>query len=273
MSTEQSLRDGNLDQALTELKEQIRKDASNPKHRVFLFQLLAVQGDWTRALTQLNTLAELDPQSLAMVQMYRTALDCEVLRSQVFGGARTPLIFGDPETWIAQLVQALGSVARGDILHAKDLQSKAFEQAPTCSGTINGQPFEWISDSDSRIGPVVEAFINGGYYWVPFHRIQRIDIEPPADLRDVVWMPAHFVWANGGELVGVIPTRYAGSERNSDSSIRLSRKTDWQDLGDEYYLGVGQRMFATDEGDYALMDVRQIVMNPPSDSQNQVEQV
>ena len=86
-------------------------------------------------------------------------------------------------------------------------------------------------------------------------------------------MPAHFVWANGGELVGVIPTRYAGSERNSDSSIRLSRKTDWQDLGDEYYLGVGQRMFATDEGDYALMDVRQIIINPPSDSQNQVEQV
>jgi type VI secretion system protein ImpE len=257
------LREGRLDEALAELKNQVRKDASNPKHRVFLFQMMAVQGEWDKALTQLNTLAELDPIALAMAQMYRTALDCEVLRSQVFAGARTPLIFGEPENWIALLAQALGHAARGEVAQAKKLQAQAFEDAPTTSGTINGEPFEWIADADSRLGPVLETIVNGGYYWIPFNRIHRIDIDPPEDLRDVVWMPAHFTWANGGEMVGVIPTRYAGSELSPESAIRLSRKTDWKDLGDDYFVGLGQRMFSTDAGDYSLMDARQIVFNAP----------
>jgi type VI secretion system protein ImpE len=255
------LREGRLDEALAELKDQVRKDASNPKHRIFLFQMMAVMGDWDRALTQLNTLAELDPISLAMAQMYRTALDCEGLRSQVFSGKRTPLIFGEPENWVALLIQALGHQARGELQQAKDLQQQAFDQAPITSGSINGQPFEWLADADSRLGPVLEAVIKGGYYWIPLNRIRQIDIEPPEDLRDVVWMPAHFVWSNGGEMVGVIPTRYAGSELSPDNQIRLSRKTEWQDCGDDYYTGLGQRMFATDAGDFALMDVRQILLN------------
>ena len=55
---------------------------------------------------------------------------------------------------------------------------------------------------------MLEAIINGHYYWIPFQQIQQIQIEEPADLRDVVWMPAHFVWTNGGDAVGLIPTRY-----------------------------------------------------------------
>ena len=51
-----------------------------------------------------------------------------------------------------------------------------------------------------RLGPVCEAIINGRYYWVPFDRLSRIDLEAPVDLRDVVWMPAHFQFANGGEI-------------------------------------------------------------------------
>lgn len=266
MTESQLLREGRLDEALAELKDQIRKDASNPKHRVYLFQMLAVTGEWDRALTQLNTLADLDPIALAMAQMYRLALDCEVLRSQVFAGSRTPLILGEPENWLALLIQSLGHSARQEFPQAIELQSRAFDEAPTTTGTINGQPFEWIADADSRLGPVLEAVVNGGYYWIPFSRIKQIDIDPPEDLRDVVWMPAHFVWANGGEMVGVIPTRYSGSERSTDNAIRLSRKTDWQDCGSDYYIGQGQRMFATDVGDFALMDVRQMTFNTASDA-------
>ena len=39
----------------------------------FLFQLLAVQGQWDRALTQLNMAGEMDAAHLAMVQTYREA--------------------------------------------------------------------------------------------------------------------------------------------------------------------------------------------------------
>ena len=58
--------------------------------------------------------------------------------------------------------------------------------------------------------------------------------------------------------VGVIPTRYPGSERSEDDQIRLARKTVWAEAGEELFTGLGQRVFATDEGDCALMDVRRI---------------
>lgn len=263
MSAEQLLREGRLPEAIAELKEQVRGNPASAKQRIFLFQMLAVEGSWDKALTQLNTAAELDTEALAMAQTYRTALECEVLREKVFAGERTPLIFGEPEHWIALLIQALGHLSRGELAQAAKLRDQAYDQAPAASGTIDGVPFEWVADADTRLGPMLEAIVNGRYYWVPFHRIQTIALEEPADLRDFVWMPAQFTWSNGGELVGLIPTRYAGSEQSDDSALRLARKTVWRDLGERCVTGLGQRMLATDAGEFALMDVRRIELAVP----------
>ena len=258
MSAEESLRDGDLEQALAQLQDRVRKNPSDAKLRVFLFQLLSVLGQWERALTQLNVAGELDAETLAMVQTYREALNCEVLRKDIFAGKRSPLIFGDPEEWIALMLEALRATADGQHNLAQETRNKAFETAPATSGNIDGQPFEWIADADSRIGPLLEAVINGRYYWVPFNRIQAIHIEAPSDLRDQVWLPSTLTFANGGEAVALIPTRYPYSEDATDPRIRLARLTDWQEVKPEVYLGLGQRMLATDQGEYPIMDVREI---------------
>jgi type VI secretion system protein ImpE len=121
-------------------------------------------------------------------------------------------------------------------------------------------------DGDSRLGPVLEAIVNGRYYWVPFHRIRTIRLEEPEDLRDLVWMPAYFTWANEGEAVGLIPTRYPGSESSPDPDIRRARRTEWIEQGAETYSGLGQRMFFTDAGEYSLMDVRRIELESQDSS-------
>jgi type VI secretion system protein ImpE len=271
MLSEQSLRDGNLRAALIQLQDQVRKDPSQAKYRVFLFQLLAVLGQWERALNQLNVVGEMDASTLPMVQTYREALRCEVLRVSVFSGQRSPLVFGDPPPWVALLLEALRLIAESQYGQAQTVRERAFEEAPSVSGSIDGQPFEWIADADVRLGPVLEAIINGRYYWIPFHRIHTIQIEQPVDLRDIVWMPAQFTWANGGETVGLIPTRYPGSEASEDSMIQLARKTDWLEHEGETYLGLGQRLLATDAGEYSLMDVRQIVLNALETAPNNSE--
>ena len=260
MSAEQSLREGNLDQALNELQDQVRKDPANPKHRVFLFQLLSVLGQWDRALNQLTVLGEMDPSSLAMVQMYREALKTEVFRADVFSGGRSPLLMGEPEEWLALLIQAL-SLGDSQSAEAGALRDKAFSSAPATSGTIDGKEFEWIADADPRLGPVLEAVVNGNYYWIPFHRIRRIVIEEPVDLRDMVWAAAHFEWANGGEAVGVVPTRYAGSDSEEDPLVRLARRTEWKDVGDEQFVGFGQRILSTNLDEIPLLEVREILLN------------
>ena len=257
-AAERAVRDGDLDGALTYLQEQVRKEPANAGLRVFLFQLLSVLGRWERAGTQLDVAAELDASTLAMARMYRETIRCELLRADVFAGRRSPMIFGEPAEWLALLIESLLTAGGEGAAQAQQLRDRAFEAAPATAGVIDGEAFEWIADADMRLGPVCEAIINGRYYWLPYERIARIDLEAPADLRDVVWMPAHFQFTNGGETVGVIPTRYPGSEAAADPQVRLARRTLWTEHAPEVFTGLGQRVLATSAAEHALMDVRAI---------------
>ncbi|MCK9608375.1 MAG: virulence protein SciE type [Methylomonas sp.] len=258
---EVSLKDGRLDDALAQLQDQVRKSPDVAKHRVFLFQLLALNGQWDRALNQLNVCGNLDDANLAMVQTYREAIRCELLREKIFRGETSPLVFGEPEQWIALLIEACKLSAQSNYTQAGEMRDQAFEQAPTSSGSFNGEPFEWLADSDSRLGPVTEAIVNGRYYWIPFNRIAKIEIEAPADLRDLVWLPAQFTWTNGGSAFGLIPSRYPGTEKAEDAALRLARKTEWHEPAAGHYHGLGQRILITDNGEHALLDTRELIFN------------
>ncbi len=56
-----------------------------------LFQMLAVQGEWEKALTQLNVSADLDAGNLLMAEVCRPAIAAEALRAEIFAGKRSPL--------------------------------------------------------------------------------------------------------------------------------------------------------------------------------------
>ena len=258
---EQALRDGDPQRALKLLQDQIRAAPADAKLRVFLFQLLSVLGQWDRALNQLNVAGELDASTLAMVQTYREGIQCERLREEVFLGKRVPLLFGEPEAWVALLIEALLREGQGAAGDAQKLRTQAFEQAPSSGGTIDGKAFAWMADADMRLGPVLEAIINGRYYWVPMVHLAKITVEAPVDLRDSVWTAAHFEFTNGGESVALIPTRYARTDL-TQPTLALAHKTEWNEPQPGFYTGVGQRLFTTDLGDYGLMDVRSIVFGP-----------
>ncbi|MBN1508270.1 MAG: hypothetical protein JW955_15590 [Sedimentisphaerales bacterium] len=262
MEAEQLMRAGRLEEAQNALEQAIRSDPADGKLRVFFFQLLAVLGQWDRCLTQLKVAAQLDAFSPLTAQAYAAVLNCEVFRHRVFSGEQTPLIFGQPDPWIGSLVQANLLAARGNYDAATSLREKAFETAPAIAGTVDGQAFEWLADADSRLGPVIEAIIDGKYYWVPFQAVKSIEISAPKDLCDLVWVPAGFTWINDGQSQGFIPTRYSGSETCEDSAVRLARRTEWIEKPGQTYLGLGQRMFATDQQEYAVLNVRRIELHP-----------
>jgi type VI secretion system protein ImpE len=255
---EQALRDGDPFAALKYLQNDVRARPADAKLRVFLFQLLCVLGQWERALNQLEVAATLDAGTLAMAQTYREAVRCEALRARVFEGSKAPMVFGEPEQWLAYLIEAMLLSGRGRTEDAGQLRAKAFEEAPASGGTVDDRAFAWIADADMRLGPVLEAVINGRYYWVPFARISRLDLEAPCDLRDVVWTPAHMLLENGGEAYALIPTRYPGTEKVEDASLLLARRTEWQEPSPGLFCGLGQRVLTTDTGELSLMDLRQI---------------
>jgi type VI secretion system protein ImpE len=135
---------------------------------------------------------------------------------------------------------------------------------------LNGQPFEWIADADSRLGPVLEAVINGRYYWLPFARLAKVTLEAPADLRDMIWMPAQLEFENGGATVALLPVRYPGSELSGDGLIALARRTEWEEIGPDAHRGLGQRVLATDAEEIPLLEVRTLVIHAPRESAGEV---
>jgi type VI secretion system protein ImpE len=263
MTAEEHVRAGRLAEALAELQAAIKKRPADPKLRIFLFQLLAIRGQRDRALTQLDVAADLDSGALPMRQTYRDVLQCETLRQEVFAGRGSPLIFGEPAEWMALLVRAVQLYAEGSFAEARPLRERAFEEAPATAGTIDGRPFSWIADGDTRLGPMIEAIMNGRYYWIPFVRLSEIQIEKPVDLRDLAWTPVTLTFANGGQTVAFVPTRYPGSEDSPDPRIVMARSTEWTEPAEETLFGHGQRLLATDQGEFPLLDVRVVKLGDP----------
>jgi type VI secretion system protein ImpE len=169
-------------------------------------------------------------------------------------------VVGEPTRWLALLIEALRLTALDDYERARPLRDEAFALAPATAGAVNGTPFEWIADADTRLGPVIEAVMNGTYYWVPFNQLRAIRIAEPVDLRDMVWAAAELDWPNGGTTVALVPTRYSGSEVSDDAAIRLARRTDWWEPEASVFIGLGQRTLATDSGEYPLLEVREIAL-------------
>lgn len=263
MSSEEaraSLQKGDLERARSLLFEHVRSHPEDTKARIFLFQFLAVEGDWERAAKQLAICAESDAEAIPLAAVYSAAIDAEKVRAEVFAGREAPVFFGRPPEWTANLVQALKADAEGHAGAAAELRQEAMETADAVPGTADDQPFAWICDADARLGPVLEVVLSGSYHWLPFQHIEWIRFAAPSDLRDVVWTEAELALTNGGQMAVLVPTRYPGAEASGDTAIRLARRTGWTEIGEGMFAGEGQRMLATDQADLSLMEVRNITM-------------
>lgn len=259
LDAEQALKVGDLQRAISTIQEKIKKSPSSVDFRVFLFQILCIQGNWSRALIQLQTIAKLDPSKIEFVQAYHHLINAEAFRAEVFKGSKTPLVFGESAPWIPMLINALQFDLAGDYAKASNLRTEAMELAPTILTRVDGnQAMAWFADADSRLGPALEVMVNGGFYWVPQDAVKEVVFDPVEDLRDLIWRPLSITFANEGKFVGFMPVRYPGSECSENVQHQLARLTEWQDRGNDNYIGLGQRMFATPEDDFAMLDVQSL---------------
>ena len=141
------------------------------------------------------------------------------------------MVFGEPDQWLALLIESRLLVGRGEAAHSEELRLRAFEEAPASSGSIDGRPFEWIADADSRLGPVLEAIINGRYYWVPFARLSEVTTRgaggparPGVDAGAPAVRERRRV---GGADSDALPGL---ARRRPTARIALARKTAWERL-------------------------------------------
>ena len=217
---------GRLKEAVQAVSAELRDNPADAKRRTFLFELLSFAGEYERALKQLDVLAQQGPQAEMGTLVYRSAIQAELQRQELF-------------------------------------RAKNFPEAPAESpaGTLNGKPFESIEDADARIGARLEVFAAGTYVWVSWAHIASVQISPPATLRDLLWVPAVVRLGAGmeGKDLGhvLLPVLTPFSSQHPDETVRLGRQTVWAEEEGEV-VPFGQKLLLVDGEEFPLLDVREI---------------
>jgi len=229
---EQFLKEGKLEDALQALSAELRDNPSDSKRRTFLFELLCFAGDYARAEKQLEILSHGSPASDMGALFYRGALHAQTTREELFRKREYPKAASGSDT------------------------------PRSISGSLNGSPFQSLSDADPRIGANLELFAAGNYLWIPFHLLASIEIEAPRRLRDLLWIPARVRTApafQGKELgEALLPALEPFSGQHPDDSVRLGRMTDWQEDEGGEQIPVGQKMLLVDGEEFPFLELRKL---------------
>jgi len=218
------------------LSAELRNNPSDTRRRTFLFELLCFSGEYGRAEKQLDVLAEAGPNSEIGALLYRSALQAERTRQDLFRKKEKPS----------------GGTSSG---------------AETITGTLNGKPFQTITDADPRIGPRLELFAAGNYHWLNFEYLASIQIPQPRRLRDLIWTPAvvrvgpALKSTELGEVLLPVLSPFAG--QHSDDAVRLGRMTVWEEDESGEAVPAGQKMLLVDGEEFPLLDIRQLEFNLP----------
>lgn len=235
------------------LRDRLRASPDDQRARMFLFQILCVEGAWEKARTQLKVLAQLSPEAQMLAVVYNQAIDGEIARAAACGGIAVPPLLHASPSWAIELAHAFAAGAG----EAAEMRERAFNGAPDTPGTIDGQAFEYLFDGDSRFGPAFEVIIAGRWGLIPFCAVEEVKTEGPVDLRDLVWLPAEIRLREGASVAALLPARYPATEREEDGELRLARRTDWREANG--VRGLGQRVWTTSAGrDIGILSFRNI---------------
>lgn len=232
MGANELLKAGQLDEAIETLTAELREQPTDVKRRTFLFELLCFAGAYDRAEKQLDALARESSQAEIGALLYRSALSAERTRQAMFEKGEFP----------------------------------SGKSPSIVSGEINGRPFQSMTDADPRIGARLEVFAGGQYTWIPFDHLESVRIAPPKRLRDLLWATAIVRPRRGakslelGEML--IPALAPLSWQHEEDTVRLGRITDWQTVGDDLQVPIGQKMFIVDDEEIQLLEVRELTFAP-----------
>lgn len=253
-----------LQESLGHAEADVRAQPQAPRSRWLLFELLCVLGHWDRALRQLQTWAGLSKEFDSTAHVMRGLIRAERQREAVFAGTAQPATVAAAAdmlapAWMAGMAEALrlAAMAGDGVREASDLAREgALAAAPDSPGRSNLLPrFSWITDSDTRLGPVCEVILVGAYRWVAFADLASVTQAGPQGLLDLVWAQVDIELRDGSALKGYMPMRYP-VQANDRDALCMARETVWSEHGRTGVHARGQKMWMTDAGDMPLLDLR-----------------
>jgi len=247
-----------LSAAVAELTQEVKSHPADSRLRTFLFEVLCFSGEFERAERQLDVIGHQNEKAGIGVEVYRNLIRAESARQKLFNNGLKPTFLVDPPEYVIHQLNAINYLREGNAVEAKACLARSQEGSPPLRCRINGNEFSGFRDSDDRTASIFEVFARDVYAWVPLGQIQKVTINGPKHLRDLLWVPA--ILEIEGRPPGdvFLPVLYAGSDGEADDKVRLGRMTEWLDLGAGLVGGVGQKTFFVDDREVSILEIREL---------------
>lgn len=264
MSVDELFKAGRLREAIEAQTLEVKAHPADTAKRLFLFELLAFEGDLVRARKQVDALHFDQPELQAAVVTYRGLLDAEAQRREFFQvGSPPPQFLMEPPAHVQLRLEAVARLKEGDLAAAAALLAKANADAPVFPCSLNGQPIELLRDVDDLFGTVIEVMARGNYFWVPLEQVEHLAMGAPRFPRDLHWIPARLELESAAGDV-FIAALYPSSHASNDELVQLGRKTDWLGGDTGPVLGSGLRTFLAGEEPIGILEWRELIVGPQS---------
>jgi type VI secretion system protein ImpE len=233
---------------MEDINAAIRAEPLAASHRLALARLRLVQGEYPKALQQLQLACQFDAGLEPEAQLVRMLVRAEQIREAVFDGKILPDLLAAAPVWLEKLISAL----RENGEKAMDMRQEALSEAPPSKGSYGeSEPFstfEWIADGDERLGPVIEVILGGTYYWIPFDMVESLHIPPPKRTMELVWAPVDLKLVGRPDSnIAYMPARYIPPVEGRTDALLTGTETIWQELpGGGGWQGHGRRAWYVD---------------------------
>ncbi|HIJ88271.1 MAG TPA: hypothetical protein HPP97_11425 [Desulfuromonadales bacterium] len=263
MNSVELIQEGKLSEARESLVSRIKASPGDTKARTLLFQVLAFYGEWDKVVRHLDLLISQLPETATGVLVYRNLAAAEKTRQEVAAGRQMPDFMTDPPSFLSSLLEARRLLADGDTSAASSLLDMVAEQTQEASGRTNIEAFYGFSECDATLTGIMEVFVHDRYIWFPIASIRELSVQKPKTLLETIWAPGRIVTWDGLTIECFLPVLYPGTSTFAGDQIRMGRMTDWIDLGNQNYQGVGQHLFMVGNQEKSLLELGEITFNPP----------
>jgi type VI secretion system protein ImpE len=257
MTAKELIKAGRLSEARSVLTQEVKSAPADTGRRTLLFQVLALLGEWDKAAKHLDLVSTQDPTRVVGVQAYLNMVKAEQERVRVMSGELLPSPLPDVPPYFDRYMVYLKALGDGKSEEARELLLEIDAAIPAVSGTVNGRPFEGMSDTDSRLYPFLEAFVHERYVWIPFEAIRELVVNEARSSLDLIWAAASVTTWEGLSVNCALPVLYPGTHLHGDEQVKAGRVTDWAPLGSGLSRGAGQHVFQVGDEEMAILEIRE----------------
>lgn len=258
MDTKELIRSGQLALARESAVNDVKSAPADLGKRFLLFQVLVFLGEWDKAEKHLDLMGGVNSELTVTIQSYKNALSAEKSRDSFWTQGELPDFLPEKPFYAPIYAELLSCYLAKDTPQAREILEKLWEELPEVKVSKDGKSLSGFHNSDSLLCFFLEAFVYDKYVLVPLADIRELVIASPETLMDLMWAHGQLTTWGGLTLNCQLPVLYPRSHSHQDDKVKLGRLTDWVELGDGLYRGVGQQVFVSTEGDLPILEVGEI---------------